>query len=264
MCIQSTIGLEWELLELGFKTNPCVLSLRRSPIVALPIENETMASAAKMARAAELGFDLESVRRASDPPEDIDWARDIVLVSAPPPEGAPPPAALLDPGNEDELEPTSYVLSRAALPQSALLRDLAATEEPDAELVVPVQGTATALAFTVAFLEHHAQSGPMGEIDRPLRVDPFASVPEFDRRLLKAVAPTDKDHLVCLDVLCVANYLGIAELVDLTSAGIGAIMRNKTVEQLRDIFRIENDFSPEEIAEIERKNAEYLAAYPNS
>uniref|UniRef100_A0A7S1QW37 SKP1 component dimerisation domain-containing protein n=1 Tax=Neobodo designis TaxID=312471 RepID=A0A7S1QW37_NEODS len=223
-----------------------------------------MASAAKRERAAALGFPLNAVRPAADPPEDVDWDKDLVVVSAAPPPDAPPPAALMDPGNEDELEPVSYVLSRSAVSQSALLKDLVASEEPGAELIVPVQGTATALAFAVAFMEYHAANGAMPAIDRPLRAEPLAAVTEFDRRLLHAVAPTDKEHLQCLDVMCVASYLGIAGLVDLTSAGIGLIMRGKSVEEVRDIFRIEGDLSPEELAEIDRKNQEYLAAYPDS
>jgi hypothetical protein len=223
-----------------------------------------MASQAKLDQAAANGFSLEAVRRFADPPEDVDWEADIVLVSSPPPPEAAPPAVLMDPGNEDELIPVSYAVSRKAAAQSTLLRDLVASEAPDAEITVPVQGTATALAFVVAFLEHHVDAGPLPAISRPLRPNALSDLAEFDRRFVKALIPSDAEHLVCVDVLCVANYLGVGQLVDLTSAGIGMILLGKSIPEIREVFRIPNDLTDEQVAEIEKQNQQYLSAYPDS
>ena len=50
------------------------------------------------------------------------------------------------------------------------------------------------------------------------------------------------------ETILAANYLNIRDLLELGSAQVAALMRGKTIQEIRDLFKIENDFTPEEEA----------------
>lgn len=52
-----------------------------------------------------------------------------------------------------------------------------------------------------------------------------------------------------------ANYLDIPGIVDITTQKIASMADGKTVEQLREIYGLENDFTPEEEEEIKQRFA---------
>ncbi len=48
------------------------------------------------------------------------------------------------------------------------------------------------------------------------------------------------------DVIAAANYMDIPSLVELGCSKVGCMMKNKTIPELRQMFNISNDFTPEE------------------
>ena len=48
------------------------------------------------------------------------------------------------------------------------------------------------------------------------------------------------------DLIAAANYLDVASLIELGCAKIGCMMRDKTIPELRQMFNITNDYTPEE------------------
>ncbi|XP_057951769.1 SKP1-like protein 1 [Malania oleifera] len=64
----------------------------------------------------------------------------------------------------------------------------------------------------------------------------------------------DVDLDVLYDLIMAANYLDIKELVDLTCETVAEMIKGKQPEEIRKIFKIKNDFSPEEEGEIRREN----------
>ncbi|KAF6168998.1 hypothetical protein GIB67_038495 [Kingdonia uniflora] len=62
------------------------------------------------------------------------------------------------------------------------------------------------------------------------------------------------DQAVLFDLILAANYLDIKGLLDLTCQAVADIIKDKSVEEVRSIFNIENDYSPEEEAEVRRQN----------
>lgn len=48
------------------------------------------------------------------------------------------------------------------------------------------------------------------------------------------------------DIIAAANYLDVPNLVELGCAKVGSMMKNKTIPELRKMFNITNDFTPEE------------------
>lgn len=70
----------------------------------------------------------------------------------------------------------------------------------------------------------------------------------------------DAEFVAMVDVptLCqlatAASYLNIENLTGLTTQTIANMMKGKSVEELRDMFNIENDFTPEEEEEVRQEN----------
>ena len=48
------------------------------------------------------------------------------------------------------------------------------------------------------------------------------------------------------ELIAAANYLDVPNLVELGCAKIGSLMKNKSIPELRKMFKITNDFTPEE------------------
>lgn len=57
------------------------------------------------------------------------------------------------------------------------------------------------------------------------------------------------------EIILAANYLNVKGLLDLVSQAIADTIQDKKVEEVRTIFNIENDFTPEEYAAICKENA---------
>ncbi|KAI3978311.1 hypothetical protein MKX01_013109 [Papaver californicum] len=71
---------------------------------------------------------------------------------------------------------------------------------------------------------------------------------EWDAEFLKV------DQATLFHLVLAANYLDIKNLLDLTCQTIADMIKDKSPEEVRTIFNIENDFTPEEEEEVRRKN----------
>jgi S-phase kinase-associated protein 1 len=54
------------------------------------------------------------------------------------------------------------------------------------------------------------------------------------------------DHVVLFDLISAANFLDIKSLYDLTCKTVADMMNGKTPEQIREMFNIVNDYTPQE------------------
>lgn len=58
-----------------------------------------------------------------------------------------------------------------------------------------------------------------------------------------------------LHLILAANYLNFEGLLNLASQTVADYIKDKQPEEVRKIFNIENDFTPEEEEEIRKENA---------
>uniref|UniRef100_A0A0E0JXJ1 SKP1-like protein n=1 Tax=Oryza punctata TaxID=4537 RepID=A0A0E0JXJ1_ORYPU len=77
--------------------------------------------------------------------------------------------------------------------------------------------------------------------------DPLA---RFDDELMDGA---DADTVV--DLLRAATFLRIEKLADLASREVAACMRGRTVEQIREVFGIVNDYTKEEEQDVRKENS---------
>ncbi|KAE8671043.1 Nuclear transcription factor Y subunit C-2 isoform 1 [Hibiscus syriacus] len=62
------------------------------------------------------------------------------------------------------------------------------------------------------------------------------------------VKPLDNESM--MELALAAHYLDVKDMVDVISQGIADRIKNKSVEYARELFGIENDYTPEEEAEL--------------
>ncbi|KAK9283094.1 hypothetical protein L1049_011324 [Liquidambar formosana] len=65
----------------------------------------------------------------------------------------------------------------------------------------------------------------------------------------------EKDQAELYDLIMAANYLNIKDLLDLMCWKVADIIKGKQPEEIRKIFNIVNDFTPEENEEIRSQNS---------
>ncbi|KAJ3330468.1 hypothetical protein HDU76_005601 [Blyttiomyces sp. JEL0837] len=73
-------------------------------------------------------------------------------------------------------------------------------------------------------------------------------IDEWDATYIKV----DNERL--FEIILAANYLDIKPLLDLGCKTVANMIKGKTAEQIREMFNIENDFTPEEEEQIRREN----------
>ncbi|XP_010510863.1 PREDICTED: SKP1-like protein 14 [Camelina sativa] len=77
-----------------------------------------------------------------------------------------------------------------------------------------------------------------------------AKLKEWEAEFLK-----DKDLATFFQLILAANYLNVKGLLDLTCQNVADHIKDMTPEEVRVIFNIKNDFTPEEEEAVRRENS---------
>jgi S-phase kinase-associated protein 1 len=96
----------------------------------------------------------------------------------------------------------------------------------------------------IAYCTHH-KDDPVPSVDDERDVfDSYRrkieDVEEWDSDFIKV----EKEEL--FEIILAANYLDIKSLLDLGCRTVADMLKGKSPEQIREMFNIENDFTPEE------------------
>jgi S-phase kinase-associated protein 1 len=157
----------------------------------------------------------------------------------------------------NDATPVEFKLSRAAAKQSALLNGMLEDTSEGEETVVPVPNVnAATLKYVIQYLEYH-KDAKADTIDKPLKGDLKEIISQWDKDFLYGdliKGGDEKQHDILVDVVMAANFLDIKDLLDLCCAAIANMIKGKTPEQLKELFQIERDFTPEEEAKIREEN----------
>ena len=113
----------------------------------------------------------------------------------------------------------------------------------DDEIPLP-EITHPTLTKVIEFLKHLHEGNAAPDIEKPLRSNDLKEVTsEWFATFI------DLDDDTVQDIILAANFLDIKELLNLSCAKMGSVIRGMTVVEFRKRFNIVNDFTPEEEAE---------------
>lgn len=131
--------------------------------------------------------------------------------------------------------------------QSVLIRGLIDDTGIEEDIPLPNVKRAT-LDKIITYCEHVASNTPP-TLEKPLR----------SANLSDLVSPwyaqyIDVSNTELFDLILASNYLDIKSLLELSTAKVASVIKNKTVQEIRDFFNIENDFTPEEEMQIMEEN----------
>ena len=109
------------------------------------------------------------------------------------------------------------------------------------------------LKLVIEFGEHHLKheedTQMIRDLQKPL-VGPISnSISEFDKKFLDKM---DQSQLI--SIITASNFLNNKPLLDLGCAMVASMIKGKSTDQIRGMFGIENDFTPEEDEEIKKQN----------
>jgi S-phase kinase-associated protein 1 len=138
----------------------------------------------------------------------------------------------------------TFVVPREVAEKSVLLKNmLEDVGESDAPIPLP-NVTGKVLEKVIAYCTHHKDDPVPSVEDEKDVFDAYRrkieDVEEWDADFIKV----EKEEL--FEIILAANYLDIKPLLDLGCRTVADMLKGKSPEQIRDMFNIENDFTPEE------------------
>ncbi|KAI4308511.1 hypothetical protein L6164_031575 [Bauhinia variegata] len=126
----------------------------------------------------------------------------------------------------------TYEVEEAVAMQSETLKHLIEDICDDSAIPLPnIKGRI--LSKVIVYCKKHAESD---------------NIREWDENFVEV------DQGMLFDFIMAANYLNIKSLLDLTCGAVANMIKGKSPEEIREIFNIENDYTPEEKEEVRRDN----------
>ena len=115
------------------------------------------------------------------------------------------------------------------------------------EFSFPTVGTDILLKLS-EYCDYYGNS-PYTEIEKPLKSSNMNEI--VDAWYANYI---NIDQTTLFNLILAANYFDIKSLLDLGSAKVASLIKGKSPMEIRNIFNIENDFSPEEEALVIEEN----------
>ncbi|KDE04916.1 E3 ubiquitin ligase complex SCF subunit sconC [Microbotryum lychnidis-dioicae p1A1 Lamole] len=125
-----------------------------------------------------------------------------------------------------------------------MIEDLGETDHP-----IPLPNVSSnVLKKVLEWCEHHKKD-----------IDPPAEENDDTRRKMTEISDWDQkfiqvDQEMLFEIILAANYLDIKPLLDVGCKTVANMIKGKQPEEIRKLFNIVNDFTPEEEAQIKKEN----------
>jgi S-phase kinase-associated protein 1 len=173
---------------------------------------------------------------------------------------------LLKAGKEDK-EPVTLVtkdgyretVPRHVFSHSTIIMNMLEEEDedddPETGPVVPLPNIAKTEFLKVLEYARYNWNKDEEEIEKPLK-DKLENVvkDETNKKFVQSLYAGDDNIELLVNMLNAANYLDMRNLLHLCAAQVASTMKGKSVEEIRALFDIECDFTPEELERIKEEN----------
>ena len=151
--------------------------------------------------------------------------------------------------SEDEIINVDKADAEASTLIKGLIDDGGA-DDPDQPIPIP-QVSASVMQKCMVFVSHMRSTGQEPEIEQPL---PSNDLSQHVEAWYSEYITKDVDQALLFDIVLAANYLDIKPLLKLGSAKIASLIKGKSIEEIRQFFQMDNDFTPEEETRIREEN----------
>jgi S-phase kinase-associated protein 1 len=110
--------------------------------------------------------------------------------------------------------------------------------------------TAVVLQKVIDYCQHYRQVEEMIPIQTPLK---SSKLEDLVQPWYSDFVKVDKNML--FDLVAAANFMDIKPLLDLTCLAVSILIKGKSATELREMFNISHELTPEEKAHAQRENA---------
>eukprot|EP01115_Flamella_aegyptia_P003869 TRINITY_DN17300_c0_g1_i2.p1 TRINITY_DN17300_c0_g1~~TRINITY_DN17300_c0_g1_i2.p1 ORF type:complete len:194 (+),score=51.39 TRINITY_DN17300_c0_g1_i2:33-614(+) len=149
--------------------------------------------------------------------------------------------------NPDDVVLVDIELAKQAVTLKAIIDDLD-LEFLSEELIPVPQVERDILEIVFEYCKYH-KSNPN---DKPLGA---SDISEWDQKYCDRRDEDDNpDYDVLFNLVLAANYLDIRPLLEVTCKYIGYKMKTMSVDEIRDMYNIESDFTEEEFKKLQKEN----------
>ncbi|KAN0062394.1 hypothetical protein ACQY0O_005277 [Thecaphora frezii] len=125
-----------------------------------------------------------------------------------------------------------------------MLEDIGDTDQP-----IPLPNVSSnVLKKVLEYCAHHRNDPPPPADDAEESRRRTTDISEWDSKFIQV------DQEMLFEIILAANYLDIKPLLDVGCKTVANMIKGKTPEEIRKLFNIENDFTPEEEAQIRKEN----------
>ncbi|XP_031638857.1 S-phase kinase-associated protein 1-like [Contarinia nasturtii] len=148
--------------------------------------------------------------------------------------------------SEGEIFETDIEVAMTSKTIKNMLEGCVIDGDENSETIIPLSRVSSnILRLVLEWAKHH--------LDEPIQIagnkeKSDIPIPEWDANFLKI----DQDQL--FELIMAANYLQIKELLYVSSKTVANMMKGKSPEEIRQIFGIESELSPEEEKKVQQEN----------
>ncbi|KAK9321905.1 E3 ubiquitin ligase SCF complex, Skp subunit [Lipomyces orientalis] len=142
----------------------------------------------------------------------------------------------------------SFDVEKDVAERSILIKNMIEDVGDDSTEIPIPNVTANVLKKVLEWCEHHkGDPAPANEDDTDARKK-STDIDEWDQKFMQV------DQEMLFEIILAANYLDIKALLEVGCKTVANMIKGKTPEEIRRTFNIQNDFTPEEEAQIRREN----------
>ncbi|KAG5644219.1 hypothetical protein DXG03_008814 [Asterophora parasitica] len=153
---------------------------------------------------------------------------------------------LLVTSDNEQFTTDKDIVERSVLIKN-MLEDVGESDQP-----IPLPNVSSSvLKKVLEYCEHH-RGEPLPAPDAEQSQDETrkrtTDISEWDQKFITV------DQEMLFEIILAANYLDIKSLLDVGCKTVANMIKGKTPEEIRKLFNIVNDFTPEEEAQIKKEN----------
>ncbi|PWN94868.1 E3 ubiquitin ligase SCF complex, Skp subunit [Tilletiopsis washingtonensis] len=142
-----------------------------------------------------------------------------------------------------------FTVEKDVAERSTLIKNMMEDLSEGEDMPIPlVNVSANVLKKVLEYCSHHRADAPPPADDAEESRKRTTDISEWDAKFIQV------DQEMLFEIILAANYLDIKPLLDVGCKTVANMIKGKTPEEIRKLFNIQNDFTPEEEAQIRKEN----------